>query len=271
MSIDLTGKCVVVTGAGGGIGKKLVKQLVDSNAKVALIGRTVETLEKANAGSNPQTDQTSIWECDVGDPEQVRTTFQNIVNKFGSIDVLINNAAIAFKKTLVECSLSEIKTIYDTNVFGFFNCTKEVLPIFLSKKTGHIINVASLVGLTGMPTYNGYGDSKAAVIRMSEEWRRELADKNIQVTTVFLYFTATKMLFPETGLDQVVARFPLIPPLDAGKVAHAMVNVIKRPRKELWLPGYIRLLMAPIILLPGLGDFLIPRLPQGTPSHWRLE
>jgi NAD(P)-dependent dehydrogenase (short-subunit alcohol dehydrogenase family) len=216
-------------------------------------------------------DQTSIWNCDVGDPEQVRATIQNIVKIFGSIDVLINNAATAFKKPLVECTLSEIKTIYDNNVFGFFNCTKEVLPIFLSKKTGHIINVASLVGLTGMPTYNGYGDSKAAVIRMSEEWRRELADKNIRVTTVYLYFTATKMLFPEKGPDPVAARFPIIPPLDAGKVASAIVKVIQRPRKEFWLPRYIRLLMAPIILIPELGDFLIPRLPQGTPANWRQD
>lgn len=271
MSIDLTGKCVVVTGAGGGVGTKLVGQLVESNAKVALIGRTLDTLENANDAANPLKDQTRIWKCDVSDPEQVRTTIQNIVHDFGSIDVLINNAAIAFKKSLVECSLTEIKTIYDTNVFGYFNCTKEVLPIFLSKNSGHIINVASLVGLTGMPTYNGYGDSKAAVIRMSEEWRRELADKNIQVSTVFLYFTATKMLFPDTGPDPVAARFPIIPPLDAGKVANKIVKVIRRPRKELWVPGYIRLLMAPIILIPEFGDFLIPILPQGTPSHWRLE
>ena len=271
MSIDLTGKCVVVTGAGGGIGTKIVEQLVESNARVALIGRTLKTLEKANAGANPQADQTSIWKCDVGDPEQVRTTIQNIVHAFGSIDVLINNAATAFRKSLVECSLPEVKNIYDNNVFGVFNCTKEVLPIFLSKKTGHIINVASLVGLTGMPTYNGYGDSKAAVIRMSEEWRRELVDKNIRVTTVFLYFTATKMLFPETGPDPVAARFPIIPPLNAGKVANAIAKVIQRPRKELWMPGYIRLLLAPIILIPELGDFIIRILPQGTPAHWRRE
>jgi short-subunit dehydrogenase len=262
-------KCVVVTGAGGGIGTKLVERLVACNARVALIGRRLEKLQKANARAKPRTDQTSFWQCDVGDPDQVKTTFQKIIHTFGTIDVLINNAATAFKKPLVECSLDDMKTIYDTNVFGVFNCTKEALPIFLSQNNGHIINIASLVGLTGMPTYNAYGDSKAAMIRMSEEWRRELAAEHILVTTVFLYFTATKMLFPDHGPDPVAARFPYILPLDPGRVANAIIKAIQKPQKELWLPGYIRWMMAPIFLFPGIGDFLIPILPQGTPDHWR--
>jgi short-subunit dehydrogenase len=263
--------CVVVTGAGGGIGSSLTKQLIASNAKVALLGRTKETLESVYSESCPKTGQADIWNCDVRNHNQVTTVFQDITKTFGSIDVLVNNAGVFIRKSLEECTDNDMQTMYNTNTFGAFYCAKEVLPGFLKQGHGHIINIASFSGLTGIPTYMGYSDSKAAVVRMSEVWRRELSAKNISITTVFNYYTATKMVFPDTGSNTVNIRLPLVPLQRAEGVARRIVETIKKPKKELWIPGYARLMMSLPILIPEFGDFLDHILPRGKPPHWRLK
>jgi len=271
MTIDLMGMCVVVTGAGGGIGSSLTKQLIADNAKVALLGRTKETLDRACSVSDPKAGQAGIWKCDVGNPDQVGAVFHDIIRTFGPIDVLVNNAGIFIRKSLEECTHHDMQTMYYTNTFGVFHCAKEVLPVFLNQGHGHIINIASISGLTGIPTYMGYSDSKAAVARMSEVWRRELSGKNIKITSVFNYYTATKMVFPDTGSDSVNIRLPFVPLQRAEVVARRIVEVIKKPKKELWIPGYARLMMSLPILIPEVGDLLDHILPHGKPPHWRLQ
>lgn len=270
MPADFAGKRVVITGAGGGIGSSLTAQLVRGNAKVALLGRTPASLELAYSSANPQPGQARTWTCDVGDTTQVRETFRQIIDTFGSIDVLVNNAGVFLLRSLQECTTEDLLAMYRTNVFGVFNCTKEALPCFLKQGVGHMINVASLSGLTGIPLYNGYSDTKAAVIRMSEIWRRELRGQGVRVTTVFNYYTATKMVFPEGGKDSVTIRLPLVPLQRAEEVARAIARSIAKPKKELWVPGYARLLMVPPVLSSEFGDVLDRVLPRGRPSTWRM-
>lgn len=271
MPTDLAGKRVVVTGAGGGIGSNLTVHLVRANAKVALLGRTPASLEAAYSRADPQPGQARILVCDVGDRDQVSDAFREILGTFGSIDVLINNAGVFVLRALEHCTSDDLQAMYRTNVFGVFNCTKEALPCFLEHGAGHVINIASLSGLTGIPLYNGYSDTKAAVVRMSEVWRRELRGRGVRVTTVFNYYTATKMVFPDSGKDSVTIRLPLVPLQTPDEVASRIVRTIFRPKKELWIPGYARLLMAAPLLSSEFGDILDRILPRGRPSTWRMQ
>lgn len=271
MPPDLTGKCVVVTGAGGGIGSALTAQLVRANAKVALLGRTRASLESAYSRADPHSGQARIWVCDVGDRDQVKDAFRGILSAFGAVDVLVNNAGVFVLRSLEDCNTDDLQEMYRTNVFGVFNCTKEALPGFLEHGAGHVVNIASLSGLTGIPLYNGYSDTKAAVVRMSEVWRRELRTRGVLVTTVFNYYTATNMVFPESGIDSVTIRLPLVPLQEPQVVASRIVRAIAKPKKELWIPGYARLLMAPPLVSSEFGDLLDRILPRGRPSNWHLH
>lgn len=172
-------KTIVITGAGEGLGKALSRQFCADGDKVVMLGRTLSKLETAAAefGSN-----CSAVRCDIADPASVRAAFAEIEKSHGSIDVLINNAAIYTPFTLENAQDEEILSQITTNIAGPVFVAREALKQMGSGS--HIINVTSESVELSIPMLWLYASTKTAVERIGKGWREELAGRGIRVTTV---------------------------------------------------------------------------------------
>lgn len=172
-------KTIVITGAGSGLGRQVARELAADGHVLVLLGRTLTKLEKVAAeiggGAYALT-------CDVGDPSSVREAFASIADRSGSMDVLINNAAVYQPFLVKEATDEQILSAAQTNYIGPILCARSAIP--LMGKGGHIINVSSeSVGLP-FPMFALYQSSKAGLERFSQALSGELAADGIRVTTV---------------------------------------------------------------------------------------
>lgn len=173
------GKTIVITGAGDGLGRALARRFAADGETVVLLGRTLSKVEAVAAelgGAH------LALQCDVGNPDSVRTAFAAIAARHPKIDVLINNAAVYEPFTLAEVRDEQIMASLTTNFAGPIYCAREALPLL--RGDGHIINVSSESVALKMPMLWMYAGGKAAVELMSELWARELEADGVRVTTV---------------------------------------------------------------------------------------
>lgn len=171
-------KNVLITGASGGLASQLVDKIEAEN--IILLSRNIEPLvEKYEANS-----AIHLYECDITDNEQVKIICQNISKRFGALDLLINNAGFGEFKNFINFSYEEIVAMFDVNVLGLMNITKQFLPGMIEQKSGQIINIASMAGKMATAQSSIYSATKYAVVGFSDALRLELKDSNIFVTTV---------------------------------------------------------------------------------------
>lgn len=173
------GKTIVITGAGDGLGRALARRFAADGETVVLLGRTLSKVEAVAAELG---DAHLALQCDVGNPDSVRTAFAAIAARHPKIDVLINNAAVYEPFTLAEVRDEQIMASLTTNFAGPIYCAREALPLL--RGDGHIINVSSESVALKMPMLWMYAGGKAAVELMSELWARELEADGVRVTTV---------------------------------------------------------------------------------------
>ena len=174
--MDLTNKIAVVTGANKGIGLESVNQLLDKGALVYGICR--------NGCSTKHPNYTCLT-ADVGNLEQVDAAFNIILEKHGSVDVLINNAGLGYFGFCEDISVAQWQELFNTNVTGIFYCTRRVLPGMKKAGTGHIVNIASIAGLEGYPQVSAYCATKFAVRGFSDSLYKEVRDFGVKVTCVY--------------------------------------------------------------------------------------
>lgn len=172
-------KIIVITGAGDGLGRALARRFVTDGDRVVLLGRT---LAKVQAVADELGDAAMAVACDIADPDAVRASFAAIAERHGTIDVLINNAAVYTPAALDSVDDTNIQTTLGTNLAGVIYCAREALPLF--NAGGHIINVTTEATPLHMPMHWLYAGTKAAVEHISETWSRELAPQSIRVTIV---------------------------------------------------------------------------------------
>ena len=184
----LDNKVAVVTGAGRGIGKAIAVKLAGEGARVACCGRTlanVEATAKETAGKG--------YAVDVADGKQVGETCETILKDFGRVDVLVNNAGVTRDQLLMRMSEEDWDAVLDTNLKGAFNFTKALTRAFLKQRGGRIINISSIIGLTGNAGQTNYAASKAGLIGFTKSVARELASRGITANTVAPGFIVTDM------------------------------------------------------------------------------
>jgi len=171
---------VLITGGSSGIGKETAKQFIAEGAKVVITGRDVDKLQKVanEIGAIPLlfdiSDLKSI-------PEKTREAISLLE---GTIDVLINNAGIGVFPLLGEITEDDLKTVYNTNVFGLALITQELIPFFKAQQSGNIINIGSTASLKGFARGSVYAASKFAVRGMTQSWQAELRKDNIRVSLI---------------------------------------------------------------------------------------
>ena len=209
----LKGKVAVITGGTRGIGFATVKKFLENGATVAMLGSRQETVDKALAKikeENPDAKVVGYWP-NLNRVDEVEKTFQDIKEKFGGLDVLVNNAGISAREKLYDYSADEFSKIIDLNVKAVFNCSKEAATIMKEQGGGVILNTSSMVSIYGQQSGVGYPASKFAVNGITKSLARELGPDNIRVNAVAPGVTRTDMVaaLPEEMIKPLIATIPL--------------------------------------------------------------
>ena len=189
----LEGKVAVVTGAGRGIGKAIAARLAGEGAGVACCGRTLANVEVTVAEIAGSGGKAAAYAVDVADSKQVSETCEKILKDFGRVDVLVNNAGVTRDQLLMRMSEEDWDAVLDTNLKGAFNFTKSLTRSFLKQRSGRIINISSIIGLTGNAGQTNYAASKAGLIGFTKSVARELASRGITANAVAPGFIVTDM------------------------------------------------------------------------------
>jgi 3-oxoacyl-[acyl-carrier protein] reductase len=189
----LEGKVAVVTGAGRGIGKGIALKLAGEGATVAACGRSLTNVDAIAAEISKSGGKAAAYAVDVSDGAQVSETCDKIVKNFGRVDVLVNNAGVTRDQLLMRMSDEDWDAVLDTNLKGAFHFAKAVTRPMLKQRSGRIINISSIIGLTGNAGQSNYAASKAGLIGFTKSLARELASRNITVNAVAPGFITTDM------------------------------------------------------------------------------
>jgi NAD(P)-dependent dehydrogenase (short-subunit alcohol dehydrogenase family) len=177
----LAGKVALVTGAGSGIGRAIAVRFAQEGAQVVAASRTLENVEETArlAGG-----ETLALRTDVRAEDDVQAMVERAQERFGRIDILVNNAGIGTSKSILECEPDEWDRVFAVNVRGVYLCTRAVLPGMLKRGEGVIINIASALGLVGVPKRAAYCASKGAVITLTKQVATEYAGQGVRCNCI---------------------------------------------------------------------------------------
>jgi Short-chain alcohol dehydrogenase of unknown specificity len=177
-------RVVVITGGSIGIGLETARLFAADGARVALLARRPEPLAEAAKQLASTGAEVATFPVDVTDEAQVASTFSAIEAKWGRVDLLVNNAGTGFATDLSKASLEDFRRIFETNVTGVFLCTRAVLPGMKERKSGHVINVSSIVGKVANPNAPLYCASKHALNGYTSGLQQQVAADKIRVSLV---------------------------------------------------------------------------------------
>jgi NADP-dependent 3-hydroxy acid dehydrogenase YdfG len=170
-----------ITGASSGFGLALAQEVLAKGDRVVATARKPEVL-KDLIEKYPETARTV--QLDVTNLQDVKSSIETAIKEFGRIDVLVNNAGYALVGAIEEANNEQVKQQFDTNVFGVVNVIREALPILREQKSGHIVNIGSLVGFSAFPSFGYYSATKFALEGLSEALAAEVAPHGIKTTIV---------------------------------------------------------------------------------------
>ena len=218
-------KTAIVTGASRGIGAATAKKLASLGANIAVIYAGNEAAANAVCEEcRAHGVKAEAFQCDVADFAQTKETVALIKEAFGTVDILINCAGITRDKLLAMMREDDFDAVIATNLKGTWNMIRQCCGIFIRNKGGSIVNVSSVVGLTGNAGQSNYSASKAGIIGLTKSTAKELAAKNIRCNAVAPGFIATDMTKDLGGEDSPwLKMIPLARAGEAEEVAEAIV------------------------------------------------
>lgn len=242
-----TQKVWFITGASRGFGAEIVKAALANGDQVVATARDTSGLA-IRLGHHPDL---LIVPLDVTAEEQAKTAVDAAIGQFGRIDVLVNNAGFGLLSAVEEASSDEVERNYRTNVFGLLHVTRAVLPHMRQQRSGHVINISSVGGLTGIHGWGIYGSTKFAVEGLTEALATELAPLGIYATTVEPGFFRTDFLDPSSlstarpiadyaatvgAMRDYATQVNHQQPGSAAKLATAILKLAASPRPPVHLP-----------------------------------
>jgi len=248
--MEIKNKKVIVTGGATGIGQSIVEKLLLEKAIVGVFNKPSKAFTKLKSRPNVYCNI-----CDVSNPDQVKIAVNEFFNKFGSIDILINNAAVLEDRPLISISskglqkheISLWKKILETNLSSVFYMTSNVVEkMFIKRTKGIIINVSS-ISSTGNPGQTAYSAAKAGVNALTKTWSKELSFLGIRVAGISPGFTKTKMILGgnrKKFLDEWIQKIPLKRLAEPSEIADGVIFIIKNDYfhgKILEIDGGVRL------------------------------
>jgi len=204
MGERLKDKVAIITGAAKGIGFATAKRFAEEGAKVMIADISMEAVKTAAA----QIPNAEPFVVNVTDRASIQTAVDQILERHGRIDILINNAGITQDARLIKMTEAQFDAVIDVNLKGVFNCTQLVVPHMLEKGKGAVVNASSVVGIYGNFGQTNYSATKFGVIGFTKTWARELGAKGIRVNAVCPGFISTEMVraMPENVLQDIEKR-----------------------------------------------------------------
>lgn len=222
----LEGKTALVTGASRGIGRAVAVALAAAGAKVAVnYAGNDAAAEETKAAIEVAGGAAILVKADIANREEVEEMVRQTVEAFGQIDILVNNAGITRDGLLMRMKDEDFDAVVNTNLKGVYYATKAVMKLMMKKRYGRIINMASVVGLTGNAGQANYAAAKAGVIGFSKTVAKELASRGITCNMVAPGLIATDMTkdLPEKAREAMLASIPLGRAGQPGDVAQAVL------------------------------------------------
>lgn len=232
-------RTIVVTGGSRGLGAGIVQSFLDSGDRVASCSRSTTPQVKEWESDPAYADRFLFIEADIADRDQSTAFVQAVVDKWGTIDVLVNNAGVARDGILALFSDEDSNTVIDLNLKATIHITKRVVRNMLSHGGGSIVNISSIVGLTGYRGLTVYSATKAALDGFTRSLARELGSRKITVNSVASGYLKTEMShgLDDAQLNQIVRRTPagrLGEPEDIARAIQFLVD-----ERNNWLTGQV--------------------------------
>ena len=219
-------KCALITGATRGIGKQIAITLAKQGYNIALNYRKEnEELENTKKEIEKIGVQILAVKGDVANFEDCENFVKQVIERFGQIDVLVNNAGITKDMLLMRMKKEDFEQVIDTNLVGTFNVTKNVVPYMMKARSGRIINISSVVGISGNAGQTNYSASKAGIIGFTKSLAKEIASRNILVNAVAPGFIETNMT--DVLKDDVKQEIAKNIPLKRMGTTQDVANVVK--------------------------------------------
>jgi len=248
--MDIKGKTVIITGATGGIGGEIARAFAEKGAKLILVGRNRDRLQKLQAEFKGKGTEVLSVAADLSCDKDIKHMVAAAEEKFGAIDIVINNAgAMAFNPVL-KATEEEVKSVVMTNIYGPIRLAQAVLPGMLNRKSGRIVNIGSIFGSLSFPYFGVYSASKCAVRGFSEALRREIQGSGVGVT--YIAPRGTKTSQTESFLE--MAKKTGMNLDDPKKVAQIIVNSVVKEKREVYIGGPERLFVLINKLFPKIID-----------------
>jgi short-subunit dehydrogenase len=259
MARKVSDSVVVVTGASSGVGRATALELASAGAKVVLAARREGALSEAAAECQRRGGEALAVPTDVRDAEAVQRLAGAAAERFGRIDVWVNNAAVSMFGRFGEAPYDIWREVVEVDFFGYVHGARAVLPRFREQGRGTLINVASVNSHVAFPYISSYVASKFAIRGFAESLREEVRGENIDVCTI-------KPAAIDTPLFQHAANYtgraakPLRPFMRPERVAAAIVRCIERPRREVFVGLSGRQMALFRALAPALAERVLPKL-----------
>ncbi len=205
-------KVVFITGSTRGIGRSGAFAFAKKGYTVILNGRKeTEKTKKLIKDIQNYSSKSQIFYFDISKQDEVIKYCQKIIAEYKKVDVLINNAGIVKDRTFLKMSFEEWDDVIKTNLYGAFYITKQILPVMIEKGFGRIINISSIIGVTGNFGQTNYSASKAAILGFTKSLAKEMASRNITVNAVCPGFVDTEMSakVPKEYIETILEKIPL--------------------------------------------------------------
>jgi len=209
--MDFAGKVAVVTGASQGIGESIAKDLAEHRAEVIVIDLQKEKAEEVASTIREKNGKASTYIIDVSKSGQVDSTVEKIIERYGKIDFLVNNAGVTRDSLLMRMKEEDWDTVISVNLKGVYNFSRAVIRSMARNRFGRIVNISSVVGLMGNAGQSNYAASKAGVIGFTKSLAREVAARNVTVNAVAPGYVATSMTesLPESVKKNFIDIIPM--------------------------------------------------------------
>ncbi len=246
---------IIITGASSGIGAATARRLARENLCLTLAARRKDRLQEVASDVEKLGSEALIVRTDVTNRSDLHHMLKSTLDRWGRIDVLLNDAGISYDEPLVDLEPDKIRTEVQVNLIALIECTQAVLPVMLEQKSGHIINVASIDGLVATPGSSVYCATKFGVFGFSDSLRRQLRGSGIHVSAFCPGYTPSEIT---PRLKAHVEGRPDAPHhpglMPTSYVADQIARLIHHPRRMVILPQSWSILVLVAFLFPGIAD-----------------